>query len=178
MLRGLHAEWHRFAPGLAGPEDLDERGMRLWWANQELAKFYKARGGRFVRINGRNVFMSIDAHPILSWKDLRPYEAKHLLQVLREETGEAAAYRIGLMHWLTMELAGDPWYPNLRADARFGSNDLRKLSPRQHKALIEELFSQLARKEIAQAGDEVNGYAVKRKMNELRKRFSKAEIGK
>jgi hypothetical protein len=150
-LRALHAEWRRFSPNLMGPEELDERGLRLWWTNGQL----RSRKSR-----------------IESWNDLTASQARRLLKIMREETGWAAEYRAELIRRIACELAepGDPT-GEIRAHTRFGVSRLRSLAPADAHALIEELLSRLARKEIAMAGAEVRWDLVEARIEELRRRF-------
>jgi hypothetical protein len=175
FLPALHAEWRKFSLNLAGPEELDERGLRLWWATEELRKYYRAKGGRFARIDGRTVFIKCDDIVVSSWKGLNKFEARYLVKVMREETGEAAAYRAGLIERIARELWGDGrWGSELiaRLHDRFPQVPSPKsLDPSQAHALIEELLSRLARKEIAMAGGEVRWDAVEAKIEQLREKF-------
>ena len=171
---GLFAEWRGYSAGLAGPEELTDDELRIWWANEQLRKLYAKQGGRWARIDGKNVFIKCDDKMISSWKDLNEYELRHLPKVIREETGEAAAYRADLIERIARELAepGDAT-GQIRCQTRFGVSDLRKLAPADAHALIEELLSRLARKELAMAGREVRWEAVEARIEELRARFQK-----
>jgi hypothetical protein len=154
MLAGLFAEWRKFSPGLAGPEGLDERGLRLWWANEQL----KNRKSR-----------------VESWKELTAGELRKLTRIIQEETGGIAAYRTSLIERIAQEL----WSPARaeselvsRAWERFQSTNWRQLSPEQAHELIEELLSRLARKQLADEGREVRWEVVENRIEELRERFS------
>jgi hypothetical protein len=153
-LGGLWAEWKEISASLTSEEPERE-----------------------VRMHYTNCCLSNRRRPVSSWKELSEREARDLLSIFREKTGDAAKYRIDLMQRISLALCGDLYYPSIRALARFQDSNLENLTRAQHRALIEELFSQLARKEIVAAGDEVCAETVEHKVEELRKRFSPQRHG-
>jgi hypothetical protein len=135
----LHAEWRKLSPtlnyeGRSGESEVEtgdglEREARLWWTNLQLQR--RGRQGA----------------PIRSWNDLTAHEARRLLKMMREESGSGPAYRGQLIARLAVELWGSDWDSILRErlQQRFGVNRLDELTPRQARAMIEELKSRLAR---------------------------------
>jgi len=154
--RALYAEWGEFSRNNAGPEGLTERDWRLYWTNGRLA----ARGQRSVE----------------SWTDLSERNARYLLKVLREETGEGPAYRAELICRMARAVWSDEVCLSavtMRSFDRFGVTDLRDLSPADAHALMEELLSRIARKEIAMADDDASeGAVLEHKIEEVRNRFA------
>jgi hypothetical protein len=186
----LFAEWKRFSANIVGPEELDDRGLRLWWTNQQLNTFYAKHGGRFVTIDRRRVFIPCDRIVVNSWSSLRAFEVHYLLWIMREESGDGPAYRAELIERIARDLWGpDAWRPFLidRLMDRFGivgalreapsravlEPPLQDLAPDQAHALIEELLSRLARKQIALAGDTPEPEVVEHKIEGLRKTYSR-----
>jgi hypothetical protein len=150
MLRALHAEWRKVSAGLAS--ELPEREARLGWTNAHLRR---ARG------------------PVESWSELTAGEAKYLLRQMREESGDAPAYRAALIATLAARLFGANWDEMLaaRLRQRFQTVRAQDLSPSQARAEIEELISRIARAEGVPAGRiraQCAGRAAKKSEDERR----------
>jgi hypothetical protein len=155
-LRALHAEWRKLSPDLTGPEGLTERELRLYWTNAHL---------------GQNHGRSVN-----SWNDLTERQAKFILKQMREATGDGPAWRARRIEQAAMRLWGErDWASSLvtRLRDRFPlAPDTWHLTPAQAHALIEELLSRTARKEIVEAGDKVTDETVEHKIEELREKLS------
>lgn len=143
-LKALHAEWHKFSANLSS--DLPERELRLQWANERLHA--RARQGHWKTVAGRRVFIEESAalRSIGSWSQLTEGEARHLLSLMREESGDGPAYRALLIGRLAQELWGSTWDMHLadRLNARFHVHQAADLSPRDAHASIEELVRRIA----------------------------------
>ena len=145
MLRPLYAEWHKLSPGIAGPEGLDERELRIYWTNSRLGQKH-----------GRSV---------LSWKDLTPGQARFLLKRMREESGDAARYRAMKIAQMACELwGGQEWDDCLRGrlGQRYHLRDPRDLLPDQAHELIEELLSRIARRDGVEIEDVRKRFTAKK----------------
>jgi hypothetical protein len=136
-LRALHAEWRKVSPGLSyQPSAVSaqeaERETRLWWTNEQFH-----RGG------------SRTARTITSWNELKPGEAKFLLKLMREESGDGSAYRAMLIAKLAVDLFGADWDHILRDRLmqRFRHPTPHTLLPSEAHAEIEELLSRIARRD-------------------------------
>jgi hypothetical protein len=145
-LRGLHAEWREFSRNHGGPEGLTERDWRLYWTNGRLA----ARRQRSVT----------------SWSELTQGQAKYLRRLLQEENGSGPAYRAAKIGRMAAELWGADWnkFLSIRLGERFRVGSPEDLSPRDARAMMEELESRIARRD----GVEIE---------EVRKRFKNRAIG-
>jgi len=159
LLRALHAEWRKMSPNLAiepmegeAPAQA-ERRVRIEWSRRVLHAKRLDSGLRDIE----------------SWNDLKPGEAKRLLKVMREESGDGPAYRGMLIARLAVELFGSDWNEVLRERLlqRFRAPSPQHLTPSEAHAEIEELLSRIARRD----GSEIE---------EVRARFArkKAEGGR
>ena len=110
---------------------------------------------------------------ISSWNDLHEQEIRFLQRQMWEQTGNAAAWRSKKIHELARALCGDAaeTYVRTRLMDRF-QVAVDGITPQQFRALREEIQSQIARKEIAAAGDEVTEETLDHKLAEVRERFS------
>ena len=185
LINGLFAEWPRVSAGLCG-EPLEnetakdcEHRLRIEWTNQQLREFYAKKGGRFTRINGKTVFIKCDAALIASWNDLHEQEIRFLQRQMWEQTGNAAVWRGKKILELARALCGEQadTYVTTRMMDRFKIQDSKDLTPRQFRALREEIQSQIARREIAAAGDAVSDETMEHKLEEVRERFSPRRHG-
>lgn len=184
MINGLFAEWPRVSAELCceplegeTPKDCEKR-LRIEWTNEQLREFYAKKGGRFTRINGKTVFIKCDMVMVASWKDLHEQEIRFLQKRMWEQTGNAAAWRSNKIHELARALCGDQaeTYVRTRLMDRFQVT-LDGMTPAHFRALREEIQSQIARKEVAMAGDEATPEIVEHKLAEVRERFSPQRRG-
>jgi hypothetical protein len=179
LINGLFAEWPKVSAGidaepLEGETSRDcEKRLRLQWTNEQLREFYAKKGGRFTRINGKTVFIKCDNAMVESWNELHEQEIRFLQKRMWEATGGAAEWRIKKLRELAAALCGDKaeTYIRTRLIDRF-QVALDGMTPKHFQALREEIQSQIARREIVAAGDEVTGETVEHKMEEVRERFS------
>lgn len=134
LLKALHAEWRKLSPMLTAPnEEMSEREMRIWYANQKLHARRLDRG----------------IPDLASWSELTPNEARHLLTCMREESGDGPAYRAMLIARMAQDLFGTAWDRLLqdRLRARFMKFKAEDLTPAEAHAEMEELLSRIARRD-------------------------------
>jgi len=157
LLKALHAEWRKLSPNLSiEPERGEtpaqaERRVRLIWTNERLGR---GAGRPALR-------RAQQAAPLQSWNDLSQSEARRLLKIMREESGDGAAYRGQLIARLAVELWGGSsgstggWDAFLRERLRerFRLSTLDSLTPAQAHELIEELLSRIARRDGVEIED-------------------------
>jgi hypothetical protein len=127
-LRGLHAEWRKLSPSLGS--ELPEREARLAWTNEKL-QWAPGKG------------------PVItSWSGLTEGQARRLLKIMREESGDGPEYRATLIATLACEFFGAEWDRYLREDLikRFHTSYPQSLTPAEAHAEIEELVSRIARR--------------------------------
>ena len=86
---------------------------------------------------------------IASWNQLSQNEARFLLKIMREESGDGPAYRATLIARLAVELFGPDWDAVLRERLmqRFRVASPESLAPNEAHAEIEELLSRIARRD-------------------------------
>jgi len=135
----LMATWAKLSPNfddepLAGESPKDaERRLRIAWANSNL-HLKRLDSGR---------------PDITSFNELSEGEARHLLRIMREESGDGPSYRAMLIGRLAVELFGSDWDAILRERLlqRFRVPSPESLAPNQAHAEIEELVSRIARRD-------------------------------
>ena len=133
-LRACFAEWRELSPNLGiEPRDDEtpqaaERRVRLAWTSEQLKS-------RKLKVE--------------SWNELTQNEARFLLKIMREESGDGPAYRGTVIARLAVELFGADWEAILRERLRqrFQCFQPSALSPQQAHAEIEELLSRIARRD-------------------------------
>lgn len=135
-LRALHAEWRKFSPSFAS--ELPEREARLEWTNRTINQRSRSKAER----------ASIQIQ-VSSWNDLSEGQGKYLLRRMRAESGDAAAWRANLIARLAVELWGPDWdeFLHQRLRDRFRVGRPGDLSPRDGRAMVEELASRVARRD-------------------------------
>jgi hypothetical protein len=183
LLNGLFAEWPKISAELSG-EPLEnesakdcEKRLRIEWTNEQLREFYRKKGGRFARLEGRTLFIKCDDKMAASWSSLYEQEIRFLQKCIWEQTGNAAEWRARKIHELARALCGDQaeTYVTTRLMDRF-QVALDGMTPAHFRALREEIQSQIARKEIAAAGDDSSVDGVyEHKLEEVRTRFTHAK---
>jgi len=163
LLKALHAEWRKLSPNLAieplegeTPKDA-ERRVRLEWTNARIKRGSRSRSEREgIASRGKpptpeSRIANRDSEgkptPIVSWSDLSQGEAKRLLKLMREESGDGPAYRAQFIARLAVDLWGSDWDSFLgeRLRDRFHVNRAQDLTPREARAMIEELKSRAER---------------------------------
>lgn len=150
LMRALHAEWRKLSPNLAiEPRDGEtpkaaERRVRLAWTNEQLKS-------RKLKVE--------------SWNELTQNEARFLLKIMREESGDGPAYRATLIARLAVELFGADWDAILRERLgdRFQLSTLNSLTAAQAHSMIEELLSRLARRDGVEIEEVRARFARRRK---------------
>jgi hypothetical protein len=151
-LKAMHAEWRKLSAGLAcepaegETQKQAERSVRLDWTNVKLKK----PQGFFT-----------------SWNQLTEGQARRLIKLMREESGDGARYRAMRIAELACELWGGRQWDDFLCTClgeRFHVGDPRELSPDQAHIIMEELQSRIARRD---------GLTIE----DVRKRFSKKVSG-
>jgi hypothetical protein len=151
-LRALWGEWRKVSQDLVQEDTLTEDELRHQWTNSHLPGLKSS-----------------------SWKLLSERQAKQLLRAMREATGSGPAYRAALIERIATALWGaNTWASELqtRVWGKHEISDLLDLTQAQAHALMEELLSRLARKDVVMAGDEPGPEILAHKIEELRKQFS------